>query len=117
VKDLVPKEGATGWLDTWMVSAKTKNLDCAYKWLAWISTPKVQAQQAIYFGETPVNKLACKEMDKISKGSCAQYHADAPLAYFKQIYFWKTPIADCGNGQRDCMDYTKWQQAWTALKG
>ena len=68
MKDLVPKEGATGWLDTWMVSSKTKNLDCAYKWLAWISTPKVQAQQAIYFGETPVNKLACKEMDKISEG-------------------------------------------------
>ena len=93
VKDLVPKEGATGWLDTWMVSAKTKNLDCAYKWLAWISTPKVQAQQAIYFGETPVNSKACAWMDKLSKGSCAQYHANAPLAYFKQIYFWKTPIA------------------------
>src|SRR4029079_4665252 len=43
VKELIPREGATGWLDTWMVSAKTKNLDCAYKWLAWISTPKVQA--------------------------------------------------------------------------
>ncbi|HEY6055112.1 MAG TPA: ABC transporter substrate-binding protein [Gaiellaceae bacterium] len=117
VKDLVPKEGATGWLDTWMVSSKTKNLDCAYKWLAWISTPKVQAQQAIYFGETPVNKLACKEMDKLSKGSCRQYHADAPLAYFKQIYFWKTPIAACGNGKNNCLDYTKWQQAWTQLKG
>jgi putative spermidine/putrescine transport system substrate-binding protein len=117
VRDLVPREGATGWLDTWMVSSKTKNLDCAYKWLAWISTPKVQAQQAIYFGETPVNKLACKEMDKISKGSCAKYHADAPLAYFRKIYFWKTPIADCGNGKKDCMDYTKWQQAWTSLKG
>src|SRR5215203_5445340 len=26
VKDTVPKEGATGWLDTWMVSSKTKNL-------------------------------------------------------------------------------------------
>jgi putative spermidine/putrescine transport system substrate-binding protein len=117
VKEIVPKEGATGWLDTWMVSSKTKNLDCAYKWLAWISTPKVQAQQAVYFGETPVNKLACKEMDKISKGSCAKYHADAPLSYFRQIHFWKTPIADCGNGKQDCMDYTKWQQAWTALKG
>jgi putative spermidine/putrescine transport system substrate-binding protein len=117
VKDLVPKEGATGWLDTWMVSAKTKNLDCAYKWLAWISTPKVQAQQAIYFGETPVNSKACAWMDKLSKGSCEQYHANAPLAYFKQIYFWKTPIADCGNGKSDCMDYTKWQQAWTRLKG
>ena len=117
VKDLVPREGATGWLDTWMVSAKTKNLDCAYKWLAWISTPKVQAQQAVYFGETPVNKLACKEMDKIAKGSCAKYHADAPLSYFRKIYFWKTPIADCGDGKKDCMDYTKWQQAWTSLKG
>ena len=117
VKDLVPKEGATGWLDTWMVSAKTKNLDCVYKWLAWISTPTVQAQQAVFYQETPVNTLACKEMDKLAKGSCHAYHADAPLAYFKQIHFWKTPVADCGNGKKDCMDYTKWQQAWTQLKG
>jgi len=115
VKDLVPREGATGWLDTWMLSAKSKNVDCAYKWLAWISTPKVQAQQAVYFGETPVNKLACKEMDKIAKGSCKQYHADAPLAYFKKIYFWKTPIADCGNGKKDCMDYSKWVTAWNEV--
>jgi putative spermidine/putrescine transport system substrate-binding protein len=117
VKDLVPREGATGWLDTWMVSSHTKNLDCAYKWLAWISTPKVQAQQAIYFGETPVNAKACAWMNKLSKGSCDRYHANAPLKFFRQIYFWKTPIADCGNGKKDCMDYTKWQQAWTALKG
>ncbi len=117
VKDLVPKEGATGWLDTWMVSSHTKNLDCAYKWLAWISTPKVQAEQAVYFGETPVNAKACAWMNRLSKGSCAQYHANAPLKYFKQIYFWKTPIADCGNGKKNCMDYTKWQQAWTQLKG
>jgi putative spermidine/putrescine transport system substrate-binding protein len=117
VKDLVPKEGATGWLDTWMISSKTKNLDCAYKWLSWISTPKVQAEQAIFFGETPVNSKACAIMDKLSKGSCAQYHANAPLKYFKQVYFWKTPVADCGNGQKNCMDYTKWQQAWTNLKG
>jgi putative spermidine/putrescine transport system substrate-binding protein len=117
VKDIVPKEGATGWLDTWMVSSKTKNMDCAMKWLAWISTPKVQAQQAIYFGETPVNSKSCAIMNTLSKGSCAQYHANAPLKYFKQIHFWKTPIADCGNGKKDCMDYTKWQQAWTQLKG
>jgi putative spermidine/putrescine transport system substrate-binding protein len=117
VKDLVPKEGATGWLDTWMVSSHTKNLDCAYKWLAWISTPKVQAEQAISFGETPVNPKACSYMNKQSKGSCQQYHANAPLKYFKQIYFWKTPISDCGNGQKNCMDYTQWQQAWTQLKG
>ena len=117
VADLIPSEGATGWLDTWMVSAHTKNLGCAYKWLAYISTPKVQAEQATNYGETPVNSKACPIMDTLAKGSCAQYHANAPLAYFKQIHFWKTPVADCGNGQSDCMDYTKWQQAWTQLKG
>jgi putative spermidine/putrescine transport system substrate-binding protein len=117
VKDLIPKEGATGWADTWMLSAKAKHPNCAYMWLKWISTPKVQAQQAIYFGETPANTKACPIMNKISKGSCEQYHANAPAAYFKSIKFWKTPIADCGNGKNDCMDYTKWQQAWTQLKG
>jgi putative spermidine/putrescine transport system substrate-binding protein len=114
VKDLVPREGATGWLDTWMLSAKAKHPNCAYMWLKWISTPKVQAQQAVYFGETPVNKLACKFM---GKAACHTYHADAPLSYFKQIHFWKTPVSDCGDGKKDCMDYTKWQQAWTQLKG
>jgi putative spermidine/putrescine transport system substrate-binding protein len=117
VKDVIPKEGATGWLDTWMVSAHSKNLDCAYKWLAYISTPKVQAMQATNYGETPVNSKACAFMEKIAKGSCNQYHASEPLKYFKQIYFWKTPLAACGNGKKDCMDYTKWQQAWTQLKG
>jgi putative spermidine/putrescine transport system substrate-binding protein len=117
VRDLIPREGATGWLDTWMLSAKAKHPICAMQWMAWVSTPKVQAQQAIAFGETPVNKLACAQMNKLSKGSCAQYHANAPESYFKTIKFWKTPVADCGNGKKDCMDYTKWQQAWTQIKG
>ena len=116
VKDLIPKEGATGWADTWMISAKAKHPNCAVLWIKWVSTPKVQAQQAIYFGETPANTKACAIMDKLSKGSCAQYHANAPTAYFNSIKFWKTPTKDCGNGKSDCVDYTKWQQAWTDIK-
>jgi putative spermidine/putrescine transport system substrate-binding protein len=116
VKDLIPKEGATGWADTWMISTKAKHPNCAVKWIQWVSTPKVQAQQAIYFGETPANTKACVIMDKLSKGSCAQYHANAPAAYFKSIKFWKTPTANCGNGKNNCMDYTKWQAAWTDIK-
>ncbi len=117
VKDLIPKEGATGWADTWMLSSHAKHPNCAYKWLAWISTPKVQAQQAIYFGETPANTKACAIMNTLSPGSAAQYHCGASAAYFNSIRFWKTPVAACGNGKNDCMDYTKWQQAWTQLKG
>jgi putative spermidine/putrescine transport system substrate-binding protein len=117
VKDLIPTEGATGWADTWMLSAHAKHPNCAYMWMKWISTPKVQAQQGIYFGETPVNTKACAVMDSLSKGSAAQYHCGASAAYFNSIKFWKTPIADCGNGKKDCMDYTHWQQAWTQMKG
>ena len=117
VVDLIPVEGATGWADTWMLSAKSKHPNCAYKWMAWASTPKVQAQQAIFFGETPANTLACNEMEKLTKGSCAQYHANAPVSYFNQIKFWKTPVADCGNGKKDCKDYSAWQQAWTEVQG
>jgi putative spermidine/putrescine transport system substrate-binding protein len=117
VKDLIPAEGATGWADTWMLSSKSKHPNCAYLWMKHVSTPKVQAQQAIYFGETPANTKACAVMDQLSKGSCKQYHADAPESYFNQIKFWKTPTTDCGNGDTNCMDYTKWQQAWTEIKG
>ena len=117
VKDLIPKEGATGWADTWMLSAHAKHPNCAYMWMKWVSTPKVQAQQAISFGETPANKLACSDMDKIQKGACAQYHANAPASYFDSIKFWQTPTQDCGNGKSDCTDYSQWQQKWTEIKG
>jgi putative spermidine/putrescine transport system substrate-binding protein len=117
VKDLIPEEGATGWLDTWMLASKAKHPNCAYQWMKYISTPKVQAQQALSFGETPANKLACAEMDKIQKGGCARYHANAPASYFESIKFWKTPIADCGNGNTDCADYSAWQQKWQEIKG
>src|SRR5215212_5457384 len=108
VKDTIPQEGATGWADTWMLSSKAKHPNCAYMWMKYISEPKPQAQQAIYFGETPANTKACPVMDQLSKGSAAQYHCGAPASYFNSIKFWKTPIADCGNGQTDCMDYTQW---------
>jgi putative spermidine/putrescine transport system substrate-binding protein len=112
-----PKEGVTGWLDTYMLSSKAKHPNCAYRWMQWITTPKVQAQQAIYFGETPVNKKACAWMNRLSKGSCAQYSANAPESYYLSIKFWKTPIADCGNGKKNCMDLRAWTNAWTQIKG
>jgi putative spermidine/putrescine transport system substrate-binding protein len=117
VAAVIPKEGATGWLDTYMISSKAKHPNCAYKWMQWITTPKVQAQQAIYFGETPVNKKACAWMNRLSKGSCAAYSANRPEAYYLSIKFWKAPIADCGNGKKDCMDLKAWATAWTKIKG
>ena len=113
--DTIPKEGATGWGDTWMLATKAPHPNCAYLWTAFVSTPKVQAEQAISFGETPVNTKACAEMESIQAGSCAQYHADAPGSYFNTIKFWKTPIATCADGSSSCIPYAQWQTAWTSI--
>jgi putative spermidine/putrescine transport system substrate-binding protein len=113
-----PKEGVTGWLDTWMMSAKAKHPNCAYRWWNYISTPKVQAMQSTFYGETPVNKNACPIMNKLSSGSCALYSANAPASYYHAIKFWKTPLADCGDSRgKVCMPYNRWVQAWTQIKG
>jgi putative spermidine/putrescine transport system substrate-binding protein len=115
IADTIPSEGATGWADTWMLAEKAPHPNCAYLWTKYISTPKVQAMQAVNYGETPVNGKACKEMDAISAGACAQYHADAPASYFATIKFWKTPIATCDDGSQKCIPYIKWQAAWTTI--
>ncbi len=54
IATVLPKEGATGWSDTWMVSSKAKNPpNCMYQWMDWITSPQVNAQVAEYFGEAP----------------------------------------------------------------
>ena len=117
VADTIPSEGATGWGDTWMLATKAPHPNCAYLWTAYVSTPQVQAEQALFFGETPVNTKACAAMEALQAGSCAQYHADAPGSYFDTIKFWTTPIATCDDGSQNCIPYDQWVTAWTSIKG
>jgi putative spermidine/putrescine transport system substrate-binding protein len=117
VADTIPKEGATGWADTWMLATNAPDPNCAYKWMNWVSTPKVQAEQAISFGETPANSLACPIMNSLQAGSCDGYHANQPDSYFKSIKFWKTPLSTCDNGKNDCVPYQQWTNAWTQITG
>jgi putative spermidine/putrescine transport system substrate-binding protein len=117
VAETIPSQGATGWADTWMLATNAPHPNCAYKWMQWVTTPKIQAQEADYFGETPANKLACPIMDTIQKDSCAAYHANAPESYYQTIKFWKTPLAQCGNGKTDCVPFQQWVTAWTSVTG
>jgi putative spermidine/putrescine transport system substrate-binding protein len=111
----VPSEGSTGWSDTWMISSKAKHPNCMYKWMNWITSPKVQAQVAEWFGEAPANPKACALT--VDKSHCKIYHeADAP--YFSRIAFWTTPIKSCGDSRGNtCADYSQWLQDWTDIKG
>jgi putative spermidine/putrescine transport system substrate-binding protein len=110
----LPKEGATGWSDTWMISNEAKHPNCMYMWMNWIVEPKVNAEVAEFFGEAPAQSLACEHTQE--KDFCSKYHAEEP-AFWKRVYYWETPVTDCGNGETDCKDYNDWVRAWTEIKG
>ena len=110
----LPKEGATGWSDTWMIAKDAKHPNCMYEWMNWIISPKANAEVAEYFGEAPAQELACKETK--NPNFCKEYHAEEP-DFWKRVYYWETPLADCGNGEENCMDYNDWVKAWTSIKG
>ena len=110
----LPKEGATGWSDTWMISSEAKHPNCMYMWMNWIVSPQANAEVAEFFGEAPAQSLACEHTAE--KDFCAKYHAENP-GFWKRVYYWQTPVSECGNGEGDCKDYNEWVQAWTAIKG
>ena len=111
----LPKEGATGWSDTWMVSAKSPHKTCAYKFIDHMVSPKVNAQVAEYFGEAPANRKSCALT--VDKNHCAVFHANDE-AFFSKIYYWNTPIPQCLDGRTNvrCTDYAQWTKAWTSIR-
>jgi putative spermidine/putrescine transport system substrate-binding protein len=115
VKATLPKEGSTGWSDTWMVAKDTKNINCSYKWLDWIAGPQANAQVAEWFGEAPANAKAC---DLVSdKTFCDTFHA-GDEAYWANVHFWNTPSENCVDGRTDvkCVPYSEWSKAWSSLR-
>jgi len=115
VKTTLPKEGSTGWSDTWMVATKAKNPNCMYKWMNHIVSPKANAQVSEWFGEAPANEKSCAET--ADPKHCETFHADDE-AYFDQVAYWTTPTKDCGDDRGAvCKDYSEWVQAWTEIKG
>jgi putative spermidine/putrescine transport system substrate-binding protein len=111
----LPKEGSTGWSDTWMIAAKAKHPNCMYKWMNHIISPKANAQVAEFFGEAPANKKSCAVT--ATKDHCKIFHA-ADEPYFSRVALWNTPTKNCGDERGAvCKDYSEWVAAWTEVKG
>ena len=111
-----PKEGATGWSDTWMVNSKTKNIDCAYAFINHIVSPETNAAIAEWFGEAPGNSKSCALTT--DPNHCEIFHA-ADDAFWKDVWYWQTPETTCVDGRTDvkCKGFDDWINAWTEIKG
>ena len=113
IASVLPSEGATGWADTTMMSAKAPHPNCAYMWLNHSLDKKVQGDVASWFGSVPVTPDACAGNDLLGAEGCKTNGIDN----FDRIAFWKTPSAACGNGKNDCVAYADWTKAYVDIVG
>ena len=113
IASTIPQEGTTGWADTTMMATNAKHPNCAYMWLEHSINPKVQGDVASWFGSNPAVPAGCTSSDLLGPDGCKTNGYND----FDKIAFWKTPIADCGNGQNTCVTYDKWVETFTSIVG
>ncbi|HSF80705.1 MAG TPA: ABC transporter substrate-binding protein [Anaerolineales bacterium] len=112
IASVIPVEGATGWADTTMMHIEAPHPNCAYKWLDHSINPKLQGDLAAWFGSVPVVLEACSGNELLGDQGCTTNGLDN----FDQIWFWKTPVADCGGG-KECVPYHEWVTNYIAVIG
>ena len=109
----VPAEGATGWADTTMMAVGARHPNCAYKWLEWSISPKVQGDVAAWFGSVPTVPKACEGNELLGAEGCKTNGIDN----FDKIKFWRTPESKCASHAEGCVPYSKWVTDYVAVMG
>lgn len=112
IASIVPEEGATGWADTTMMHAEAEHPNCAYMWLNHSIDPKVQGDLAAWFGSVPAVPAACEGNELLGPEGCTTNGFEN----FDKIYFWRTPVADCGLAE-ECVPYHEWVTQYVAVIG
>jgi len=103
VTEFIPKEGAEGWMDSWMVVKGTPNKECAYKFLNMQLSPLGQCGVANINGYSvadPVSAKACMTPEQYTS-----LHQDDP-AYLDSLMVWQ-PLGD---------RFEAYTNAWNAVK-
>lgn len=118
VAAVIPKEGVTGWADTWMMSSHTKHPNCMYQWMKWTMSADVQTQVAEFYNATPSNTKSCAKLTQdIGATATTDYHC-GDNTFLSKIGLWKTPLADCGDSRgKTCTDYSTWALRWQEVRG
>jgi putative spermidine/putrescine transport system substrate-binding protein len=118
VAGVIPSEGATGWIASWMASAHARHPACMAAWIRWTMTPAVQAQMAGWNVAAPANAQACPLLRR-SVGAAADQDAFGRCGdpnLLESVHLWSTPQDDCGEGRTGCVPYDQWVSRWMAIR-
>jgi putative spermidine/putrescine transport system substrate-binding protein len=115
VAAIKPKEGVTGWSDTWMIAKDSAHVNCAYMWLDHVISPEVNAVASEWFGQAPANSKACEFTT--DQDFCTTFHAQ-DSEYWRDVYYWATPSTSCLDGRTEitCVPWSEWVSAWSRLR-
>jgi putative spermidine/putrescine transport system substrate-binding protein len=113
VAGVIPQEGATGWVDTTMLSARARHPNCAYRWMEWSVNTRVQGDVAAAFGTVPVVTAACEGNEQLGPEGCKRHGAED----FERIWFWRTPENSCETALGRCVPYDRWVADYAVLVG
>ncbi len=103
VTEFIPKEGAEGWLDAWMVVKGTPNQECAYKFINMQLSEQGQCGVANVNNYSAVNPVAAKAC--MTPAQYKELHQDDP-AFLDQLMVWQ-PLGD---------RFEAYTNAWNAVK-
>ena len=71
VKEIIPKEGVTGWADTWMLTKRAPHPNCAYKWMAYAADAAGAGAAGARLRRDPRQPEGLPVHEQAPKGSCA----------------------------------------------
>ncbi|TNC52090.1 ABC transporter substrate-binding protein [Rubellimicrobium rubrum] len=114
IASTIPEEGATGWADTLMLHVDAEHPNCAYKFMEHSLSSNLQSDLSVWFGSVPAVPAACTDGSGMqTQEGC---HANG-LDDFDRIQFWRTPVADCSQGEDACVPYYRWVSDYIGVIG
>jgi len=105
VKEVLPKEGVTGWSDSWMLAKNAKHPICAYKYMNYVTKPDVQAKVVGVTAYSPANVKTC---EVVGAERCKELHV-RDEKYYNAIKYWKTPVSPT--------NYREWSDTFNQVLG
>ncbi|KRP24342.1 MAG: ABC transporter substrate-binding protein [Rhodobacter sp.] len=112
IASTIPQEGATGWADTTMMHADSKNPNCAYKWMEHSLASNLQSDLSVWFGANPSVPAACTDGRGMQNAEGCTANG---LDNFDEIRFWTTPVSSCPQG--NCVPYYRWVSDYIGVIG
>jgi putative spermidine/putrescine transport system substrate-binding protein len=103
---LIPSGHKPGWRDGIFITAKSAHQTCAYRYINYLLSEKVNGDLAAWYGSIPAIPSTCASHPKLGESLCRERGS----ALASEVIFQRAPDAACADsGRKDCVSSARWQ--------